>query len=63
MMDGSIGERSGWVTDQEHWGKPFHVPAGVMHCAKIWAFTIFINWEQWRHDVPLTSAADDFSAV
>lgn len=58
-MDGTIGERRGWV----QWWKPYLIPAGTVHSAKLWAFTIFTNWERWTGEEPITSAVEDFTAL
>ena len=62
-MRGTIGDHEGYV-DMEDFFRPFHVPAGVRHSAHIGqGLTIFANWEVWRGDIPITSAAEDFTAV
>lgn len=58
-MKGTIGDKRGWV---DFW-RPYSIPAGVMHAAEIHSFTIFVNWEKWRNDIPVSSAAVDFTAV
>jgi hypothetical protein len=62
-MDGQIADKRGWVTFPEDFMRPFHIPAGVKHSATMGSFTVFINWEKWISSIPVTSAADDFTAV
>ena len=67
-MQGQIADKKGWVTAWSMWQKhdffrPFTIPAGVKHSASIAEFTIFLNWENWRGEMPITSAAEDFTAV
>lgn len=61
-MLGSIAGQIGFV-GMDDFLRAFHVPAGVRHAALIDRFTIFLNWEKWRGVNPVTSAADDFTAV
>jgi len=58
-MHGRIAEVRGLV---ELW-RGYPVPAGTVHTATTDSPCIFANWETWIGDVPVTSAAEDFTAV
>ena len=62
-MMGKIADKHGLV----HWRKDFlqrfPIPAGIVHSAAVGMFCVFINFETWKKDKPLTSAATDFTAV
>lgn len=55
VRDGECGRVKRW-TD-------YYVPAGMEHTATVGRFALFLNFEKWINDVPVTSAATDFSAV
>lgn len=60
-MSGHIGSKYG----NPKKFRVFSVPAGVRHGAVIRSqgMCVFANFETWKEGVPMTSAADDFSAV
>lgn len=62
-MYGNIAGRGGMVGERGDFLRRFTIPAGVVHSARTFRFTLFANWERWKDGAPITSAATDFTAL